>query len=134
LLLTVSCSAPSGLDGFETGEVAVGDEGLAVAVASTALQRNQGLSGVDELPRGLDGMLFSWSEPSSTSFHMRDVGFPLDVWFFDVDGSLIGSARMETCLDGACSSYATPGPVMWALETPAGVFSFAPGAILTVDS
>ncbi|HXV70477.1 MAG TPA: DUF192 domain-containing protein [Acidimicrobiia bacterium] len=130
----MSCATTSGLDGFETGEVAVGEETLSVAVASTALQRSRGLSGVDELPRGLDGMLFTWSEPSSTSFHMRDVGLPLDVWFFDADGSLIGSARMETCLDGTCSSYATPGPVMWALETPAGEFSFAPGAILTVGS
>lgn len=111
----------------------MGDDVLLVAVASTSSQRSQGLSGLDELPEGLDGMLFVWSDPSTSSFHMRDVGFPLDVWFFGDDGRLIGSARMETCPDGACTSYATPGPVMWALETPAGVFAFEPGSMLALD-
>ena len=105
----------------------MGDDTLSVALASTSAARSQGLSGVDELPSSIDGMLFSWDEPTSTTFHMRDVAFPLDVWFFDDDG-LIGSARMETCLDGDCTSYATPGPVLWALETPADEWEFEPGA------
>lgn len=104
-----------------------------MAVAATSAQRGQGLSGVDELPPGLDGMLFMWNDPSTTSFHMSGVGFPLDVWFFDGDGMLIGSTSMPTCPDGACASYTTPGPVKWALETPAGDFSFAPGSRLTIE-
>jgi len=109
----------------------VGGQVLSVAVAATSSQRSQGLSGLDGLPDNLDGMLFSWSEPSSASFHMRDVGFPLDVWFFDGAGKLIGSARMDTCPEGACTSYATPGPVTWALETPADQWEFAPGTQLS---
>ena len=128
-----ACSAQPGLDEFDTGEVVVGEDVLRVVVARTSSQRNQGLSGIDEMPPGLDGMLFSWSEPSSTSFNMGDVGFPLDVWFFDDEGVLIGSASMETCPDGACTSYSTPGPVMWALETVAGEFAFDPGSVLTVE-
>lgn len=128
-----ACSAQPAIDGFDSGEVAVGDAVLSVAVASTSSQRGQGLSGLDELPRGLDGMLFIWDAPSTTTFHMSGVGFPLDVWFFDGDGMLIGSTRMPTCPDGACTSFSTPGPVMWALETPAGDFSFAPGSRLTIE-
>jgi uncharacterized membrane protein (UPF0127 family) len=123
----VACSTPSGLDGFESGQVTVGDEVLRVALASTSAQRNQGLSGVTELPPAIDGMLFVWDQPTSTTFHMREVSFPLDVWFFDMTGQLIGSARMETCPDGVCNGYATPGPVMWALETPADEWDFGPG-------
>ena len=79
-------------------------------------------------------MLFSWDEPTSTTFHMRDVGFPLDMWFFDSAGRLIGSARMETCTEGDCASYATPGPIMWALETPVDEWEFDPGAqVSTVE-
>lgn len=105
----------------------MGDEVLHVAIASTLAQRNQGLSDVTELPAAIDGMLFVWDRPTSTTFHMRGVSFPLDVWFFDMSGQLIGSARMETCPDGDCTGYATPGPVMWALETRAGEWDFEPG-------
>lgn len=127
----VACSTPSGLDGFELAEITVGDDVLSVALASTPEQRSQGLSGVDGLPPSLDGMLFVWDEPTSTTFHMRDVAFPLDVWFFDSTGRLIGSARMETCPEGNCTSYATPGAVRWALETPADQREFEPGTSLS---
>ncbi|HEX6222247.1 MAG TPA: DUF192 domain-containing protein [Acidimicrobiia bacterium] len=105
---------------------------MTVAVATTSTQRNQGLQGVEALPDGLDGMLFAFDEPISTTFHMRNVAFPLDVWFFDDAGVLLGSIRMTTCPPGACPSYATPGAVTWALETPAGRFDIDPGSELSV--
>ena len=125
------CSTTPTLEKFDADEVSVGEEELFVALASTATERSQGLSGLTEIPEGIDGMLFSWDEPTSTSFHMRDVGFPLDVWWFDADGSLIGSARMEPCVEDECPSYSTPGPIMWALETPADVRDFDPGVLVS---
>lgn len=119
--------------GFETGQVTVDDQRLTVAVADDVGERRQGLQGVDELPSGIDGMLFVFPEPTSTGFHMRNVGLPLDVWWFDSDGRLVGSARMETCPVAECVSYPTPGPIGWAVETPADDVTLAPGAVLSVE-
>lgn len=130
-MVLVGCSSTLTLEGFEAAEVTVGDEVLFVALASTSSERMQGLSGLTEIPKDIDGMLFSWDEPTSTSFHMRDVGFPLDVWWFDVDGILVGSTRMEPCVEPDCPSHSTPGPVVWALETPADVRDFVPGELLS---
>lgn len=130
-MVAVGCSTAPTLTGFDTAEVTVGDEMLFVALASTGSERSQGLSGLTELPEDIDGMLFTWDEPTTTSFHMRDVGFPLDVWWFDADGNLLGSARMEPCLEDDCPSYSTPGPVVWALETPADARDFATGDLLS---
>ena len=130
-MIATSCATPAGLDGFETAEVDVDGQQITVAVASTSAQRSQGLQDVDTLPPGLEGMLFVFDGPTSTTFHMRNVAFPLDVWYFDPDRRLIGSATMETCPKGNCTSYGTPGEIMWALETPAGDWEFAPGVLLS---
>lgn len=71
-------------------------------------------------------MLFVWDEPTTATFGMRDTHIPLDVWWFDEDGHLLGGAQMEPCRS-SCPSYASPGPVRWALETPAGLWDFGPG-------
>jgi len=120
------------MDGFEVIDIAVGDERVTVALAETAGQRSQGLQGLDELPGGVDGMLFVFEEARTASFHMRTVGFDLDIWWFDDGASLIGSTDMSTCLDGDCVSYPSPGQIKWALETPAGERGFAAGASLSV--
>lgn len=69
-------------------------------------------------------MLFVFDQPRTATFHMRTVGFPLDIWWFDEDGHLIGMTEMETCLEGGCELYPSPGEIMWALETPAGDYRF----------
>ncbi|MFZ0014731.1 MAG: DUF192 domain-containing protein [Acidimicrobiia bacterium] len=108
----------------------MGDAELTVAVADTGGERTQGLKGETALPAGIDGMLFVFEEPRVATFQMRTVGFPLDIWWFDADGALLGNAEMQTCPDGACTSYASPGAIMWALETPMGAVDFTPGATL----
>jgi uncharacterized membrane protein (UPF0127 family) len=101
-----------------------------VAVADTGDEQSQGLQGEEALPSGIDGMLFVYDEPRVATFHMRTVGFPLDIWWFDADGELLGSAQMETCPDGECTSYGSPGPIMWAGETPRGDLALSPGTKL----
>ena len=108
----------------------MGGTTLTVAVAETSGQRSQGLREVESLPAGLDGMLFVFGEERSASFGMEDTLIPLDIWWFDEDGLLVGSTTMEPCSDGACPSYPSPGGVSWALETPAGEWRFAAGAEL----
>lgn len=101
-----------------------------MAIADTPALRSQGFQGADRLPGSLDGMLFVFESPRTAWFHMRTVGFDLDIWWFDAEGQLIGSTNMTTCLDTTCVKYPSPGVVKWALETAAGAFDFETGARL----
>ncbi len=99
-------------------------------VADTPELRRQGLRDVTDLG-GRDGMLFVYSEPSSAAYEMVDALIPLDIWWFDGDGVLLGSTRMEPCETEPCPVYASPGPIGWALETPAGERDFVPGVVIS---
>ena len=136
LVVATACAAPpSTLDRFETIEVMIDGSSLTVALAETSAQRSQGLRGVETLPEGVDGMLFAWDVPIEATFGMRDTLITLDIWWFDEAGSLLASTEMSPCPDGDCVSYRSPGPVLWALETPAGERDFDPGTRLsTVES
>lgn len=128
---TESAPAPV-LDGFDTAEIEVGTQDLTVAVALTSSQRSQGLRGVEELPDGMDGLLFVFGDPRTASFVMSDTLIPLDIWWFDADGRLVGSAEMEPCTSVFCDSYRSPQEVTYALESPLGEVELEPGAMLTV--
>lgn len=136
LFLVVGCGEASSVVAvFDETGVIVGSEALTAWVADEPSKRQQGLMGIEELPNGIEGMLFIYSSPSSRSFHMLDTLMPLDIWWFDAAGVLIGSTEMEPCLSEPCTSYRSPGPVQWALETPLGVKNFDQGAVLsTIDS
>lgn len=73
-------------------------------------------------------MLFIWDSAQSTTFVMETVPFPLDIWWFDAEGRLIGQTHMDPCPSGPCPGYPSPGPVLWALETPAGEIEFEAGS------
>lgn len=75
-------------------------------------------------------MLFVYDRPASATFGMLDTLIQLDIWWFDEDGHLLGSAEMEPCPEEPCTDYRSPGPVMWVLETTAGEFEFSTGARL----
>lgn len=129
VVVVAACADDQGsLAGFESADIDVDGTSLTVALAETSSQRNQGLRNVGGLPESLDGMLFTWDVPIAATFGMGDVLFPLDIWWFDEDGHLLGSTEMSTCPDGDCVGYRAPGPVLWALETPAGEYDFRPGA------
>ncbi|HEY4607427.1 MAG TPA: DUF192 domain-containing protein [Acidimicrobiia bacterium] len=118
---------------FPTDAVVVGDFDLEVWVADEPGERQQGLRGVTRLPADIDGMLFTFADPVSVSFVMEDTTIPLDLWFFDEDGALIGSEEMTPCSTEPCPRYPAPGPIAWALETPAGSFEFRPGDLLVTS-
>jgi uncharacterized membrane protein (UPF0127 family) len=111
--------------------VSVDDTDLEVLVADTLDERRQGLKEVSEVPDGADGMLFSYATPSFVTYGMLDVVIPLDIWFFGPDGALIGTTEMAPCPAEPCTDYGSPGEVSWVLETPAGVFDFPIGAVLS---
>ena len=86
---------------------------------------------IESLPAGVDGMLFLFDEAAPRWFHMENTLIPLDIWWFDADGRLVGMDTMEPCSGAPCQSYHSPVPVTAALETPAGEWVFPAGAILS---
>lgn len=110
--------------------IAVGDREITVWVAANDEDRGRGLMEVEQLPPPIDGMLFVFEEPRPASFWMLNTLIPLDIWWFDGEGTLVGSTTMQPCQAQPCPSYPSPGPVGWALETPAGDFDFANGSPL----
>ena len=128
--MLAGCAPAGSLDGFDTTEVVVGAETLTVSVAETSSQRSQGLRHVEALPDGIEGMLFVFEEPTTPTFGMRDTLIPLDIWWFDDEGRLLGSTEMEPCDSEPCPSYRSPGEVVWALETPQGELELVPGDTL----
>jgi uncharacterized membrane protein (UPF0127 family) len=130
---TTSGPATTSGSGFATSTIEVASTELTVWVADTPSRRAQGLRQVEVLPDGVDGMLFVWNTPTSAVFGMADTLIPLDLWWFGPHGELLGVTEMQTCPDGDCVSYGSPGAVGWALETPAGAYEFPPGAELTTS-
>ena len=121
LTSTTIGGAVTGLAGFATIDVVVGGETWAVAVADTPDLRAQGLMGVTDLG-GLQGMLFLWEADTAGGFWMKDTLIPLDIAFFDADGSLVDLLSMEPCEADPCPTYRPSGPYRAALEVPAGGF------------
>ena len=134
-MLVAACSSTiTNVTEMATAEVTVGDESLQVWVSDDPAERAQGLREIEGLPQGVDGMLFIFSEPSIPSFVMLGALIPLDLWFFDVNGGLVGSAAMQPCAAEPCPRYPAPGGVKWALETPLGAREYEPGDVLTTSA
>ncbi len=132
----VACTSalPVELEGFTRTRISVDGQELVVLVADTSAERRQGLMDVERLPAGIAGMLFEFSRAGSVGFHMKDTLIPLDIWWFDGQGFLLGSTAMEPCGSDPCPSYPSPDGVKWALETPQGRFQFREGSRLSVNN
>lgn len=150
MLLAVSCASETGgttvattlpntttipaspfFDG-DTATVVIGDEELEVAVADTSAERSQGLREAVDLG-GLDGMLFIHDAEGPVTYGMRDTMIPLDIWFIDALGTIVGTAEMEPCDSEPCPSYPSPEPVLRVLETELGRYDFSVGDLVAFD-
>ncbi|HEU4917498.1 MAG TPA: DUF192 domain-containing protein [Acidimicrobiia bacterium] len=120
-------------DLFPVEQITVADTELTVWVADETGERRQGLSMLESLPEGIDGMMFIFDPPAVPTFTMKDTVIPLDLWHFDPNGALISMVTMEPCAEEPCTLYPTSFPVGWSLETPAGDFTFEDGAMITTS-
>lgn len=124
---TIESMAPTSVPTFTTGdlegpdvrEIVVSGEPLTVAWADNIGERSQGLRGVADLG-DLDGMLFDMATESTSTFTMRGVPIPLDIYFFGSEGESLGMLEMEPCSDDSCPSYSLGVPFRYALEVPVG--------------
>jgi uncharacterized membrane protein (UPF0127 family) len=79
-------------------------------LADDPAERGRGLMGVTDLGDAV-GMAFRFDEPTAGSFYMFQTPSPLSIAWFSPDGSHVGSADMDPCLDtpaGECPLY-SPG-------------------------
>jgi hypothetical protein len=132
-------SAPIVADHLNTGEVSgfeivtarLSDRPLLLALADTTALRSRGLMGVQSLG-DLDGMVFTWQNPQSISFWMKNTLIPLDIGYFDDSGALLLVLSMVPCTADPCPTYPSESPILYALEAIPGFFDDIPlGEVLT---
>lgn len=92
---------------------------VAIELADDPEERAAGLMNRESLPED-HGMLFLFEEPQILNFWMKDTLMPLDIFFFDAAGRVIGHDTMVPCEEDPCLRYTSSGPASIALEVNAG--------------
>lgn len=120
---TTQISVPSQLIDFDVAQVQVGERRLLLAIADNPSLRSQGLQGVTDLG-DLDGMLFLWHHDGD-AFWMKDTLIPLDIVWFNEDGTYKDRASMLPCVQDPCPTYAPENlDFRFAIEAPLGTLSW----------
>jgi uncharacterized membrane protein (UPF0127 family) len=112
-------------------EVQVGDKVLTLAIADNPSLRAQGLMGVTDL-EDLDGMLFFWRHDGD-SFWMKDTVIPLDIVWFNEDGTFKDRTSMVPCTEDPCERY-QPADLefRYAIEANPGDLDYiTPSSVIT---
>lgn len=100
-------------------ELRIGDQRLAVEVATTPAQRAQGLMGRPPLAAH-EGMLFVFAGDDERCLWMRDTPSALSAAFIDASGKVLNTVEMQPLTD---TRHCSRAPARYALETRAGWFS-----------
>lgn len=108
----------------EVREVTIRSAGGSVAriraeIADDNAARMTGLMNRTELDPGT-GMLFVFETEERLNFWMKNTRLPLDILFFDGDGSFVSRTTMDPCLADPCTLYPSAGPARFALEVNRG--------------
>ncbi len=101
-------AVPPQLADHDLDMVVVGDRLLLLAIADSPSLRAQGLMEVTELG-DLDGMLFHWRHEANGGFWMKNTVIPLDIVWFNEDGTYAGRASMVPCESDPCPTYNPEG-------------------------
>ena len=118
-----SIEMPPQIESFRVKEVQVGDRTMTLAIADNPSLRRQGLQGVTDL-KDLDGMLFFWRHDGD-AFWMKDTLIPLDIVWFNEDGTYKGRASMEPCTEDPCPTYQPEDlDFRHAIEAPPGTLDW----------
>jgi uncharacterized membrane protein (UPF0127 family) len=115
--------------GLSEVNAAIGDHCMRLVVADSEAERVAGLRDHTSDLGPYDGMLFVFPGPTESRFTMSDVNDPLDIGFFEQDGSRNSTRAMKPCPDKAeteCPAYAADGPYVFAVETKAGELPSGP--------
>ena len=94
---------------------------LVVDLALTADQQSRGLSGRDKMSEN-QGMLFVMQSPGRYGFWMKEMKFPLDIFWLDAKGRVVYLKKnLQPCLTILnCPTYTPDADSLYVLETVAG--------------
>ncbi|HUT05440.1 MAG TPA: DUF192 domain-containing protein [Nitrosopumilaceae archaeon] len=109
---------------FPRGTIKVDDFVLEVQVADTEPRRIRGLMFQEQLPFD-QGMIFVFNEPGIYSLWMLNMQFPLDMIWFDENGSIVHLEQdIPPCKSAteimACQSIVPSGDALYILEVTSG--------------
>lgn len=90
-----------------------------VEVADSVKERTKGLMNRTSLEKD-SGMLFVFPEGQMLSFWMKDTKIPLEIMFFDQQGSFVNSYVMQPCTEDPCEPYKSAAISNYALEVLPG--------------
>lgn len=92
-------------------------QSLDVEWAATPAEQARGLMFRSQVR---SGMLFVFEQAAPRSFWMKNTLVPLDIIFFDAEGTYVSATTMQPCKENPCPHYLSEGPAQYALEMPAG--------------
>lgn len=109
---------------FPRGTIKIDDTVIEVQVADTEPRRIRGLMFQDQLPFD-QGMIFVFNESGVYSLWMLNMQFPLDMIWFDHDGTIVHIEKnIPPCKTPtqimACQSIVPSGEAMYILEVTTG--------------
>ena len=114
---------PPQIETFRVKQVQIGDRELTLAIADNPTLRRQGLQGVTDL-EDLDGMLFFWRHDGD-AFWMKDTLIPLDIVWFNEDGTFKGRDSMVPCTADPCPTHQPDNlDFRYAIEAPPGTLDW----------
>jgi hypothetical protein len=109
---------------FPRGTIKVDDFVIEVQIADTEPRRVRGLMFQEQLPYD-QGMIFVFSEPGIYSLWMLNMQFPLDMIWFDENGTIVHiEENIPPCKSAteimACRSIIPSGDALYILELTSG--------------
>ena len=115
------------IKGWPTGTVAISREGrtllkLNVEFASSPVSRAEGLMGVESMPRDV-GMVFEYGNPHRGPFYMKNTLIPLDIAFWNEEGTIVDILQMQPCKADPCPLYHPSADYISAVEVNLGVMN-----------
>lgn len=105
----------------DTVSVDIGSTTVKASVADTLAERIQGLSGTPFLPDDVV-KLFAFGASGSHSIWMKDMNYPLDIMWVDLEGSIVHIEENITP-DTYPESFSSPTPAWYVIEANAGFVS-----------
>jgi uncharacterized protein len=95
-----------------------GDVSLRIEIATSSIDRERGLSGRSSIPDDY-GLLFVFEEPNIYGFWMKDMQFPIDIFWLDTDYEVISMA-LSVATSTFPNVFYPVDPALYVLETRAG--------------
>lgn len=96
---------------------------LNLIALTTAQSQAKGYMGAGSPPKDDEGLLFIYDRPSTLSFWMKNVNFPLDIIFFDQDRKYLSHHSMKPYAsesDHSLQRYNSDRPAQFAVEVNSG--------------